>query len=64
DYEKAIREQDQQVMPLIYDDFLDDSELMNEGWEVDQESRVRVLAFKRTFEFDRNKLLYDKEIKL
>lgn len=64
DYKKAISEQDQQVMPIIYDDFLDDSELMNEGWEVDQESRVKVLAFKRAFDFDRNNLLYDKEIKL
>lgn len=64
DYKKAIHEQDQQVMPVIYDDFLDDSELMNEGWEVDQESRVKVLAFKRAFDFDRNNLLYDKEIKL
>lgn len=64
DYEKAINEQDQQVMPVIYNDFLDDSELMNEGWEVDQASRVKVLAFKRAFDFDRNNLLYDKEIKL
>ncbi|MDA2383126.1 hypothetical protein PDN41_15285 [Bacillus cereus] len=64
DYEKEIHKQDQQIMPVIYDEFLDDSELMNAGWEVDQESRVRALAFKRTFDFDRNNLLYDKELKL
>ncbi|PAW37808.1 hypothetical protein CKQ70_31135 [Bacillus toyonensis] len=63
DYEKAISEQDQQVMPLIYDDFLDDSELMNESWD-NPDRRMKVLAFKRTFDFDRNNLLYDKEIRL
>lgn len=64
DYENEIRKQDEQAMPVIYADFLDDLELMNEGWEVDQESRMKALAFKRTFEFDRNNLLYDKEIRL
>ncbi|PAW37821.1 hypothetical protein CKQ70_30995 [Bacillus toyonensis] len=44
DYEKAISEQDQQVMPLIYDDFLDDSELMNESWD-NPDRRMKVLAF-------------------
>ncbi|WP_242267283.1 hypothetical protein [Bacillus cereus group sp. BfR-BA-01518] len=63
DYEKAISEQDQQVMPLIYDDFLDDSELMNESWD-NPDRRMKALAFKRTFDFDRNNLLYDKEIRL
>ncbi|CJV59206.1 hypothetical protein ORL82_09365 [Bacillus cereus] len=63
DYEKAISEQDQQVMPVIYDDFLDDSELMNESWD-NPDRRMKALAFKRTFEFDRNNLLYDKEIRL
>ncbi len=63
DYEKAISKHDQQVMPLIYDDFLDDSELMNESWD-NPDRRMKALAFKRTFDFDRNNLLYDKEIKL
>lgn len=63
DYEKAISEQDQQVMPLIYNDFLDDSELMNESWD-NPDRRMKALAFKRTFDFDRNNLLYDKEIRL
>ncbi|ASZ20467.1 TPA: hypothetical protein ACGXMA_005424 [Bacillus cereus] len=63
DYEKAISEQDQQVMSVIYDDFLDDSELMNESWD-NPDRRMKALAFKRTFEFDRNNLLYDKEIRL
>lgn len=63
DYEKAISEQDQQVMPLIYDDFLDDSELMNESWD-NPDRRMKALAFKRTFDFDRNNLLYEKEIRL
>ncbi|HFK1661941.1 hypothetical protein [Bacillus cereus] len=63
DYEKEISEQDQQVMPVIYNDFLDDSELMNESWD-DPDRRKRALAFKRTFEFDRNNLSYDKEIRL
>lgn len=63
DYEKAINKQDQQVMPIIYDDFLDDSELMNESWD-NPDRRMKALAFKRTFDFDRNNLLYDKEIRL
>lgn len=63
DYEKAISKQDQQVMSVIYDDFLDDSELMNESWD-NPDRRMKALAFKRTFEFDRNNLLYDKEIRL
>ncbi|WP_316276627.1 hypothetical protein [Bacillus cereus] len=63
DYEKAISKQDQQVMPVIYADFLDDSELMNESWD-NPDRRMKALAFKRTFEFDRNNLLYDKEIRL
>ncbi|HDR7673279.1 TPA: hypothetical protein QCX88_001312 [Bacillus wiedmannii] len=63
DYEKAISKQDQQVMPVIYDDFLDDSELMNESWD-NPDRRMKALAFKRTFDFDRNNLLYDKEIRL
>ncbi|HDR4617628.1 TPA: hypothetical protein QCQ90_005301 [Bacillus cereus] len=63
DYEKAISKQDQQVMPVIYEDFLDDSELMNESWD-NPDRRMKALAFKRTFEFDRNNLLYDKEIRL
>lgn len=50
-------------MPLIYDDFLDDSELMNESWD-NPDRRMKALAFKRTFDFDRNNLLYDKEIRL
>lgn len=63
DYEKEIHKQDQQVMPLIYNDFLDDSELMNESWD-NPDRRMKALAFKRTFDFDRNNLLYDKEIRL
>ncbi|WP_044783817.1 hypothetical protein [Bacillus thuringiensis] len=63
DYEKAISKQDQQVIPVIYADFLDDSELMNESWD-NPDRRMKALAFKRTFEFDRNNLLYDKEIRL
>ncbi|MCU4971080.1 hypothetical protein OCD64_29625 [Bacillus toyonensis] len=63
DYEKAISKQDQQVMPVIYADFLDDSELMNESWD-NPDRRMKALAFKRTFEFDRNNLLYDKKIRL
>lgn len=63
DYEKAISKQDHEVMPVIYDDFLDDSELMNESWD-NPDRRMKALAFKRTFEFDRNNLLYDKEIRL
>ncbi|WP_242230531.1 MULTISPECIES: hypothetical protein [unclassified Bacillus cereus group] len=63
DYEKAISEQDQQVMSVIYDDFLDDSELMNESWD-NPDRRMKALAFKRTFDFDRNNLLYEKEIRL
>ncbi|HDR6219341.1 TPA: hypothetical protein QCU06_005907 [Bacillus cereus] len=63
DYEKAISKQDQQVMPVIYNDFLDDPELMNESWD-NPDRRMKALAFKRTFDFDRNNLLYDKEIRL
>lgn len=63
DYEKAIYDQDKQVMSVIHDDFLDDKELMNESWD-DVSRRKRALAFKRTFDWDRNKLFYDKEIKL
>lgn len=63
DYEKAIDKQDRQVMPLIYEDFLGDSELMNESWD-NPSWRSKALQFKRTFEFDRTKLYYDKEIKL
>lgn len=63
DYEKAISKQDQQIMSVIYDDFLDDPELMNESWD-NPDRRMKALAFKRTFDFDRNNLLYDKEIRL
>lgn len=63
DYEKEIHKQDHEVMPVIYNDFLDDSELMNESWD-NPDRRMKALAFKRTFEFDRNNLLYDKEIRL
>ncbi|UNP75085.1 hypothetical protein MN033_17635 [Bacillus nitratireducens] len=63
DYEKEIHKQDHEVMPVIYNDFLDDSELMNESWD-NPDRRMKALAFKRTFEFNRNNLLYDKEIRL
>ncbi|MGW8749474.1 hypothetical protein [Bacillus wiedmannii] len=63
DYEKEIHKQDQQVMPVIYNDFLDDLELMNESWD-DPDRRRKALAFKRTFEFDRNDLSYAKEVNL
>lgn len=63
EYEQAINNQDKQVMPVIYEDFLGDSDLMNESWD-DPSRRSKALAFKRTFEFDRTKLYYDKEIKL
>ncbi|WP_434813169.1 hypothetical protein ACRV5I_00125 [Bacillus halotolerans] len=63
DYENEIYKQDSQVMSVIYDDFLSDSELMNESWD-DPERRSSALSFKRTFDFDRTKLSYDREIKL
>ncbi|MCM2982305.1 hypothetical protein M3599_15370 [Niallia circulans] len=63
DYEQAIDKQDKQVMPLIQKDFLGDSELMNESWE-DPDRRRNALTFKREFDFARNRLYYDKEIKL
>ncbi|TDY53728.1 hypothetical protein [Bacillus subtilis] len=63
DYEKAINEQDQQVMDIIYEDFLDDSELMDESWN-DPERRRKALAFKRTFDFDRNRIYYTSTINL
>ncbi|MGE8082134.1 hypothetical protein [Peribacillus loiseleuriae] len=63
DYEKEISKQDSQVMSGIYEDFLDDSELMNESWD-DPNRRRNVLAFKRAFSWERNNLHYDKTIKL
>ncbi|ASU98584.1 hypothetical protein [Bacillus subtilis] len=63
DYENEIYKQDSQVMSVIYDDFLSDSELMNESWD-DPERRSNALSFKRAFDFDRTKLSYDREIKL
>jgi hypothetical protein len=63
DYESEIHKQDQKVMSVIYDDFLHDSELMNESWD-NVERRRKALAFKRRFDFDRNRLFYDKTINL
>ncbi|MCY9097628.1 hypothetical protein MOE49_00780 [Bacillus inaquosorum] len=63
DYENEIYKQDSQVMSVIYDDFLSDSELMNESWDA-PERRRNALSFKRAFDFDRTKLSYDREIKL
>ncbi|USK27363.1 hypothetical protein LIT32_18010 [Bacillus sp. CMF21] len=52
DYANAVREQDAKIMPLIYDEFLDDEQLMQEN-----------KSFKRTFDFDRHKLSYSEASK-
>lgn len=63
DYEGEIHKQDKQVMAVIYAEFLDDAELMDESWD-DPVRRKKALAFKRAFDFDRLALYYDKTIDL